>query len=403
MVFLSQGFKNLQWYSMTLDVPDDKTVRLVILRPEDGYRPSAAEKTRAMVTIQDIFENRGTSPRNFRNMLAFIAPDQDRMTALVQETKRYIAWKSVKEDSEDLNLDAAQNRETANSLTRCDSDVDIKLKETYCWLLVPYIDKNVDIRKIVWNESKLTGGTESIVSKAAAQMGRNEELITRWAPQLLKMELDGLLWANEDSISVKTLWECLCKYCYLPRLASYDVLEDTIKNGVASDEFFSLASGKDGERFLNLRYNQSITVVNEVDLLVKNDAARKQLLAKQAEENARSSSDYPQNNQASSGMAATWTASETHEQVDHTVQEETAAKPTTRFYMSAELDRTRIYKNVQSLYDEIISQLAELEGCKISLSLEVSAENGNGFSPDIIRAVSENCRTMNVKNFGFDE
>lgn len=142
------------------------------------------------------------------------------------------------------------------------------------------------------------------------------------------------------------------------------------KNGVASDEFFSLASGKDGERLLNLRYNQSITVVNEVDLLVKNDAARKQLLAKQAEENAQSSSGYSQNNQASSGMAAMWAASETHEQADHTVQEETAAKPTTRFYMSAELDRTRIYKNVQSLYSNVASETTY--ACSIRLLCRIT-------------------------------
>lgn len=389
--------------SSSLDVPDDKAVRLVVLRPEDGYRSSGAEKTKAMTTIRDIFENRGTSPRNFRNMLAFVAPDQDRMPALVQETKRFIAWKSVKEDSEDLNLDAAQNRETANSLTRCDTNVDIKLREAYSWLLVPYIDKNVDIREIIWNESRINGGTETIVSKAAAQMARNEELITRWAPQTLKMELDDLLWKDGDSISIKTLWEYLCKYCYLPRLASYDVLEDAIKNGVASDEFFSLASGKDGERFLNLRYNQSVTAVNEADLLVKNDAARKQLLAKQAEENALRIDSHPQNSQEDFGTSAAWTGFEHHEPENHPAEEKAETKPTKHFYMSAELDRTRIYKNVQSLYDEIISQLAELEGCKISLSLEVSAENSDGFSTDIIRAVSENCRTMNVKNFGFDE
>lgn len=391
--------------SSSLDVPDEKSVRLVILRPSDGYRASSPDKTRAMAVIQDIFENRGTSPRNYRNMLAFIAPDQDRMSALEQEVKRYLAWKSVKEDSETLNLDATQNKETANSLVRTDNDVNVKLKETYCWLLVPYIDRNIDIRKVIWNESRISGGTDSIVSTAASRMIQNEELITRWAPQLLKMELDSLLWGDNDSVLVRTLWDCLCKYCYLPRLANYDVLENAIKAGVDSEDFFSLASGKDTEKFLNLRYNQCVSVVNEADLVVKNDAARKQLLAKREEVPVQpvvqpgtgwGTPPAPTSGGTSVPDAGGWSPV-------GGAPVTPAEKLNTRFYMSADLDNTRLYKNVQTLYNEIISQLAEIDGCKISLSLEVSAQNGDGFSPDIIRAVSENCRTMNVKDFGFEE
>lgn len=391
--------------SSSLDVPDEKSVRLVILRPSDGYRASSPDKTRAMAAIQDIFENRGTSPRNYRNMLAFIAPDQERVHALEQETRRYIAWKSVKDDSETLNLDATQNKETQNSLNRCNNDVDVKIKEAYSWLIVPYIDRSVDIREVSWNVSKINGGTESIVSKAASQMAQNEELITRWAPQLLKMELDSLLWKDSDSIVIKNLWDCLCKYCYLPRLASYEVLENAIKAGVDSEDFFSLASGKDAEKFLNLRYNQSVSEVNEADLVVKNDAARKQLLAKKDE--------VPVQPVVQPGTG--WGMPSTPTSGGTSVPDAggwspvggapitPAEKLNTRFYMSADLDNTRLYKNVQTLYNEIISQLAEIDGCKISLSLEVSAQNGDGFSPDIIRAVSENCRTMNVKDFGFEE
>jgi len=42
-------------------------------------------------------------------------------------------------------------------------------------------------------------------------------------------ELDNLLWRDVDNISIKKLWEYLCTYCYLPRLASESVLEETIR------------------------------------------------------------------------------------------------------------------------------------------------------------------------------
>jgi hypothetical protein len=60
-------------------------------------------------------------------MIAFVAHDADVIYSLKDEVKRYLAWKSVKDDSEDLNLDAAQNRETDNNLRRSDETVDLRI------------------------------------------------------------------------------------------------------------------------------------------------------------------------------------------------------------------------------------------------------------------------------------
>ena len=79
-------------------------------------------------------------------------------------------------------------------------------------------------------------------------MIQGEQIITTWAPALLKMSLDELLWKDSDDITIKKLWEYLCTYCYLPRLASYSVLEDAIAKGVHSTEFFGIAAGYTGER-----------------------------------------------------------------------------------------------------------------------------------------------------------
>jgi hypothetical protein len=88
------------------------------------------------------------------------------------------------------------------------------------------------------------------VAKAAQKMIQNEALITKWAPALLQMELDNLLWKDSDSLQISKLWEYLCTYCYLPRLANYEVLEDAIRVGVNSSEFFALAAGRSDERFM---------------------------------------------------------------------------------------------------------------------------------------------------------
>lgn len=59
----------------SLDVTDDQAVRLVILKTKDFYNLRSKTTTPAQEAVNDIFNNRGTSPRIYRNMLAFVAPD----------------------------------------------------------------------------------------------------------------------------------------------------------------------------------------------------------------------------------------------------------------------------------------------------------------------------------------
>ncbi|MBQ9662099.1 MAG: DUF499 domain-containing protein [Oscillospiraceae bacterium] len=385
--------------SSSLDVTDDQAVRLVILRTTDDYK-AGSTKCRALTTAEDILNNRGTSPRIYRNMLAFIAPDQSLLGSLQQEVKRYLAWNSIKNDSEDLNLDAAQNRETDNSLRRSNETVELRILETYCWLLVPYIDRVVDMKTIVWESIRISGGTDTIVSKAAKNMIQNEALITKWAPSLLLMELDNVLWTDSDNISVKKLWDYLCTYCYLPRLANYAVLEDTIMTGVNSTEYFALAAGISGDRYLDLKYNVFLGAIDRSDYLVKAFSALKQITKE-------SQTKTEQQGQGGLPYHIEDVGSEVGNAVgEHTGANEPAVKTApgdTRFFMNVKLDNTRVIRDLQKYLDEVINHLSSVDGCEVELSLEVSAQAADGFPQSTIRTVSENCRTLKVNTFGFEK
>jgi hypothetical protein len=385
----------------SLDVPDEQNARLVILRPADRYAGSG-KNAPAIQVAEDILNNRGTGPRIFRNMPAFVAPDRDAVAALEQEVRRHLAWKSVREDSQDLNLDAAQNRETRNSLERSDETVNLRVNEAWCWLLVPYIDRTVDMKTIVWETTRLSGGSENIVSKAAKKMLQAETVITKWAPALLLMELDTVLWRDSDHIAIKKLWDCLCTYCYLPRLADYTVLENAVLSGLSSPEYFAYAAAVGENRFIDLKYNQSVSAIDRSGFLVKTAAAQKQL----AEQTGEPHPDP--------GRPADALPGDAHEPADSYPAGPGApagipeipvpALPrNTRFYMSAGLDNTRINRDVQRLVEEVISHLASDGSAQVEVSLEVNVTAKDGISPQTVRTVSENCRTLKVAAFGFDE
>ena len=372
----------------SMDVSDEQDVGLVILKYRQTYK-SNNPKDNAIQAAENILNTRGTAPRIYRNMLAFIAPDQNMMSALCEEVKRFLAWKSIKEDSIDLNLDAAQNRETESSLNRSNQIVDARILETYCHLLVPYIDREIDLKTIIWDEISIRGGTDSIVTKAARKMQQNEQLITQWAPALLNMQLDNLLWRDRNDINVGELWKLLCTYCYLPRLASFDVLQTAIQNGVNTDDYFAYADGIADGKYIALKYNQYVGFIDRSGYLVKQVAALKQKAAEAQEKPVVLPVDYP--------------PVQPGPKTDVPTPPQPEQPQNRHFAMTATLDTTRVIKNIGNLMDEVISHLMQVEGANVEIKLLVEATMPDGTPVTTVRTVTENCKTLHVEDFGFDE
>ncbi len=376
------------------DVPDEQAVRLVVLRTKDTYKRNS-EKSNAYTAVEDILNNRGGSPRVYRNMLAFIAPDADKIGALQQEVKRFIAWTSIMTDKDDLSLDGAQVRQTQDMINRSNETVESRLKETYCWLMVPAIDRYEDMKTIQWEVSDLGGGTDSIVTKASKKMIQSEQVITKWAPALLKMELDELLWKDSNDIQIKKLWEYLSTYCYLPRLSSFSVLEETIEQGVVSNEFFGIAASFSGDRYVDLKFNKAIFSFNQSDLLVKPSIAKKQIENESAEEPGGTgigggSGDEPGGTSTGGGNTGGGDCPQPGTTNKH-------------FRMTAILDEVRYIRNAQTIYDEIIKHLKDIDGSSVEMKLEVEVTAPNGIPDSTIRTVSENCKTLKVNDFEFND
>lgn len=382
----------------TMDVSDEQDVGLVILKYRQTYKSNNPQDT-AIQAAENILNTRGTSPRIYRNMLAFIAPDQNMMSALREEIKRFLAWKSIKEDSEDLNLDAAQNRETDNNLNRSNQTIEARIQETYCHLLVPYIDRAVDLKTLIWDVISIRGGSDSIVLKAARKMQQNEQLITQWAPALLNMQLDNLLWRDKNELNVGDLWKLLCTYCYLPRLASFEVLQNAIQTGVNSEDYFAYADSVSDGKYVALKYNQYVGFVDKSGYLVKPIAALKQKAAE-------APNPAPRNNDPVILTPPRVGGDEPELPVGGTqgfVPEPPTRPQHCHFEMMTTLDSTRVVKNIGNLMDEVINHLMQVDGAKVEIKLLVEATMPDGTPFTTVRTVTENCKTLKVESFGFDE
>ena len=380
------------------DVPDDQVAGLVLLRPQSAYKQALPDaESSAVSAAEEVLNNRGSTPRIYRNMLLFIAPDSELIKSVRAEMRMYLAWSSMYREREQLNLDATQNRDVESNVTRSKDTVELRIREAYCWLLVPGIDRQVDIKTIIWEKTKIPGGSDTVVRKAAKALTQSEALITKWAPALLRMQLDQLLWKDSNDINIKKLWEQLCTYCYLPRLSDYSVFEAAILAGLNSKEYFALAAGIGNDRYIDLKFDQPIHEIDRSAYLVRVDAAIKQISSEQ------SSSQTPPS--CETDAPATQVDGDTQAPISGISSPSVSPQPKapTSFFLSASLDKTRINRDVQRLVEEVISHLSISEGCEVEISLEVSAKTQAGFSVPTVRTVLENCRTLKVKDFGFGD
>lgn len=62
----------------------------------------------------------------------------------------------------------------------------------------------------------------------------------------------------------------------------------------------------------------------------------------------------------------------------------------------------RLIDDVQQITDEIVQHLTRLKNAKVKVVLEIEAEEEEGIPDNVIRTVSENCKTLKFKSQSFE-
>ena len=376
------------------DVPDDMEARLVILGPEFPHMGKSQDSP-ALKMADEILNNRGTSPRQYsRNMLVFAAPDHTRLKELEQAVCSYLAWESIVRDKESLNLDAFNLKLSETKKGQAEQAVVQRIKETYVWALVPtQPDPNGALQ---WQDVKVQIGPDELALRISKKLKSEEHLITQYSGTRLKMELDKYIWKDADHVSLKKLWEYFASYLYFPRLKDSNVLAQAVEDGISDltwSENFAYAEGWDekAKRYLNLKAGvRSSVIIDSQSLIVKPDAANKQIEADKVER------------EKTKGISETGGGKEAGKGAQGVEGAKPPARPT-RFYGTVHLDPLRLKKELDNVADEIVQHITALAGTEVEITLEIQARIPQGVPENVERTVTENCRTLKFKNHGFEE
>jgi hypothetical protein len=217
-----------------------------------------------------------------------------------------------------------------------------------------------------------------------------------------------------NHIGLKKLWADLCSYPYLPRLKDRSVLEETVREGVRSRDYFGYATSvrADGT-YAGLAFGAPATAIYFDDdaVLVKPEAATAQQVADRA--------SYPDGGDhaadgdlvSETGGQLGWDpapgSSATGLGSHGTTQVAGASAPgevrLTRFHGTVDVDPIRARKVLTQVVDEVLVHLAAFPDAAVRVSLDIEATSNKGFDPTTVRTLSENARTLKFRSHGFEE
>lgn len=376
----------------SLDIPDDDSARLVILKPKASV-DRAYQDGETKELVQKLLLTRGESPRSYRNMLIFAAADKGVIASLMMECKRYLAWKEIDRDKDAMTLDGSDKKMIESGLRASDQTVSDKLNSAYQWCFVPKNSLEGADRSLTLEMMTLPGA-DNFITRFENKLLSEDILSNKYSGGVLKLNLDKLLWKDKDYISVKDIWKCYCSYCYLPRLTEFSVLIGAIDNG-ADNSLFGIAQAVDEKgEYLSLSLGHSVLDLDRSYLLVKKDVAEKQLTKI---DEPKTPEPEPQPVTPPNPFGVTIGPS-----VPTSGPFGPKKENVTQFYLTKTLDPVKYTKEFNAIMEEITAQLRTVKGAKISISIDVSADfEPNTVSTEIKRSVEENCKTLKIDDASF--
>lgn len=377
------------------DIPDEPEARLVILSPKHVHRKGQTDSP-GLSAAKEFLASKGNGPRLERNSLVFLAPDKKELEALTDASAQYLAWKSIYDERERLNLDKFQENQAKTKTDEMNHTVDLRIGASWIHVLVPtQPNATAEVR---WEELKVSGN-DGLAKRTGAKLKSEELLMPEMGGVRLRMELDRYLWTDKDHVSVGQLAEWFTRYLYLPRLKNREALHRAVIDGASNilvDETFAIAANWDDtkKRYVGLKFGAGTApVIEKATLVVKPAVAKRQ----QEIEKAAGAPGTP----ALGSQAVSKPGSASPGKAPGSATP--AAKPPPNLFIgSVKLDPMRIGRDAGRVAEEVIQHLSTIPGAKTEVTLEIRVHVEGGVKEDLLRRVTENANTLKFTAASFE-
>ena len=205
-------FDGVHVFTPHSDVPDDSTLRLVVLPPDQPFLKE--EPRQATGVVLEYLRTHGTQPRHRANRLIFLAADDVVLNRLRDVSRVALAWASIVEDVNEgrLNIDMIQRKQAEKESQAANLVIPRAARECFKWLLCPVQDDPTASKPTV--ESFPLNTTSGNADEEVARVCRENALvIDTWSPIHLRDELRKLYWkGGKTAVGAMAFWEDTLRY-----------------------------------------------------------------------------------------------------------------------------------------------------------------------------------------------
>ena len=310
-----------------------------------------------------------------------------------------LAWRSIESDGRELRmtLDNLQARQATQYREQTHETVLRLVRETFKWLIAPAQSLKRDGRmgEIEWEAYPLNPASAGLGKEVERVCAENELVVVQWAPIHLHNLLKRWFWKEDmPEVPAQDVWQKSCQYLYFPRLASSSVMQTTIGEGAISEEYFGLATAKEGDAYRGFSFGKTAAIYMDALLLIEPTAAAKYAARMKAAEPGAASA-------SSAGAAAGPGTAVTAGAPSGRVAPASGARPK-RYFGTVELDPVRASLQFANIQKELIGLFTSDAGTRVRIKVDIEAENAQGFDETTVRAGKENGKTLGLDSSSFE-
>lgn len=399
------------------EIAENDETRLVVLGPQHTHSLKQREGSPAVAEAIGMVTKRGQSGRSQRNTLVFLAPDEQKVEVLRSAVRDHLAWKSIVDETEKLDLRHEQAQTARRRMDEEANRIENQIPEVWIWAIAPRQNNGTD-PQIIGGPSKTDTKEKRFAVRAATKFVDNGDLYdSTYAPKLIRINLERYMFSvwNQGHISLGRLWEFHASYLYLSRLRSRAVLiqgvESVLGDSAAAIDGFWLAESYDeasGHYSGLLEPGVDLYTDYRVDdstLLVRPEIARQQRARDAAKTAEPSTTDVftgatagdhaptgPRQGNSSDGGSSPSSAG---------IQGVVA---NTIFRARHQLDPAGdIARELQTIAEEVIDNLLAGSPDALDITISISARKSEGFDDRTVRNVHENARTLDITESRFED
>jgi len=216
--------------SSSADIPDEAGgVRIVVMSVRNAHT-TGNMSSEAMLESKDIINHKGASPRVYKNVLVFLAPDKRVLDNLKEAVRLSLAWSQIVRDKDKINLTQGDLSIAQSKMNDASNVFQTRMKETWSWILYPsQPSANEDIE---YSASKLSS-QDKLFDRMKKKLEGDGALFSTLGPNNFNKILENYIWNDKPHLLTSELIDYHCRNIYMQRLSDKAVLKETILSSIS--------------------------------------------------------------------------------------------------------------------------------------------------------------------------